>query len=328
MKTLFPILIFFLPLGLWGQTETTWPGPVAYNNFLAEQMNDVATSNLVYIAHSVHSEDLNLTEKKRQEVLQEIERARQIIQVKEPYTKGEAVKAESLAVLDMYREAFALDFKQINVLKTSSKETYEAMKAYLAAQDAAEDKLHKAADRFAKARQKYLKAHELTATEQQKDPLEAQIKTMGAANRYIRQVFLTYFRVFRQDINLSEALQKGEKNKLEGYRLELIKAAEQALQELGKMEGFEGDYNLLNQTTDLIRFYRDLGNQQFKDISRISQLEDSALTQADVDTFNEAVRQYNEILPAFVERFHEAQNALRRKHTPAFGVQQKKTTGS
>lgn len=296
--------------------QSAFEHPADYNNFVIARMNAVTVSNLTYVSQSVHSDDEALIDAKRQEVIQQIGIAEQQIKGQPPYEKGENLQSESLEVLAMYRQTFALDFKKVLTLKRNSRETYEAMEAYYEAQNEAERKLEKARMRFLKAQERFLKAHELEVPQTEETDFDQQLKDMSAANQYVRKLFLSYFKISKYNMDFFEALEQGENNKLEGYRERLEKAAVETLEELGRLKGFKEDYDLLNQTTDLVRLHRDLTQNELKDLVRVSNLAAEERTQEDVDRYNAAVERYNKEVPLRLDNFNRAQSELMKKYTP------------
>jgi hypothetical protein len=321
-KLALSITCFLMTLASFAQS---FEHPVAYNNFIVEEMNAIVNKNLEYISQSVHSDNFEAVETKRKNLIQQIQTAYNNISKATPYEKGEKLKAECVEVLNMYKNVFEVEYQEVNILKQSSEGSFESMEAYFTAQDKAEKNLSKATDRFYKAQKSYIKIHNIPTEESDgESELEKQFKAISEVNAYTRELYLIYFQMTKYSSAFLEAVSQDDKGGIDGKRKRLEAAAEQALEKLTKMQGFKGDGGLLNATTKIANFYNELTKNGFVDVVKVIKAKQADLTQDDVDKFNAAIELFNTKLPELVAEYNEAQTELMKKHIPKGNIIDKK----
>ena len=115
--------------------------PVQYLQFFNNQYQVINSKNMEYLQYNVHSDDINLIEKKRTGLINQINQSLQASQALPPFKGDTTLKAGMIGILNDYLNAFQVDFKAINLLKQSSYESFKALEDYYAALDKAEAKL-------------------------------------------------------------------------------------------------------------------------------------------------------------------------------------------
>lgn len=305
--------------------QETFEHPVDYNNFIVVEMNLVVMRNLEYISQSVHTENFSEIERKRKKVIKQIKEAHKKVQMQVAFKGGERLKTESLAVLELYLKVFEVELAEANILKQTSKESYEAMENYFKAQDLAEKNLGKAGDRFAKAQKLYAKKHKLDMTaETDSDAMDNQLKRISDVNEYTRKLFLAYFKVSKHSATFLDAVNEQNKTNIEGKRKRLVAAASTTLEMLRQMDGFSGDRDYLEKTIALVTFYETIGQKGFADIARVIKAKQEDLTQADIDAYNAAINEHNQKSMQLINDFNNAQLQLLQRNVPKYKVSKRK----
>lgn len=323
MKQLLTLIAFFLISTASFAQE--FEHPVEYNNFVVEEMNQIVGKNLEYISQSVHSDNFQQTEIKRKNLVKQIQSAYNNISQTNPYENGEKLQTECVEVLNMYKQVFEIEFQEVNVLKQTSKESYEAMEAYFLAQDQAEKNLSKATDKFYKAQKAFIKSHDIEMKEGESDnEMDAQFKKLSKVNEYTRILYLINFQLSKYNSIFFEAVGNNESAGLDAKRKRIESAADRSIEKMKKMEGFEGDRDLLDKTMKLAKFYKEMSANGFADIVKVVKSKQEDLTQDDVDRYNEAIEKYNTKIQRLTNDFNQAQNDLMKKHTPKVNVTNKK----
>ena len=324
MKQHLTLLLFFLISAF--ATAQEFNHPVDYNNFIVEEMNEIVGKNLEYISQSVHSEDFNAIEIKRKNLVKQIQKAYNNISQTDPYEKGEKLQSECVEVLNMYKKVFEVEFQEVNSLRRSSKESYEAMEAYFAAQDKAEKNLSKATDRFYKAQKSFIKSHGIQMEKggDKDSEMSQQFKNISEVNEYTRKLFLINFQLSKYNSIFFEAVSEKNTAGLDAKRKRIEAAADRSIEQMSKMKGYKGDKDLLEKTMKIAEFYKKMSSDGFASIVKVLKAKDKDLTQTDVDAYNEAIQEYNTTIPKLTDDFNNAQNELMKKHTPKVGVTNKK----
>lgn len=322
MKRHLTLLAFFLISTISFAQE--FEHPIDYHNFIVEEMNLIVNKNLEYISQSVHSDNFEQIEIKRKNLIEQIQTAYNSISQTAPYEKGEKLQLECVEVLNMYKQTFEVEFKEVNSLRQSSKDSYEAMEAYFAAQDRAEKKLSKASDKFYRANRFFLRSHAIETKKATPDEEDNEMKKLSQVNEYTRKVYLINFQLSKYNSIFFEAVGEKQSVGLDAKRKRIESTADRSIEKLKKMESFYGDRDLLDKTMALTKFYKEMSANGFADIVKLLKTKQEDLTQDDVDRYNEAIQKYNTNIQKLTDDFNEAKSALKKKHTPKYKVTNKK----
>ncbi len=315
------LMLIFSSAAVFAQTD-----PVDFNNTIIAQQAMVSAKNLEYISYSVHSKDFNEIELKRKGVVQQIESAIKVVNALEPAEHGDNLKEEALAVLGMYEKLFNMDFVEVNELKKDSESSFIAMEKYFKAQDKAEKQLSKAAKRLNQAQERFAKKSGFEIQESdENDAASLQIQKMNQVNEYTRNIYLIYFKAEKAHAIFMEAV-SSEDRSMGGKLKRLESAADEALEKLKDLDGFDGDTGYKDSAIKLMKFFKEMSEGGFADIVRVSKMQQEKLTQKDVDDYNNAIQKYNENINPLLMQFNEASNALLKKHVPNLGVPKNKVS--
>ncbi|MBI3235870.1 MAG: hypothetical protein HYZ42_17855 [Bacteroidetes bacterium] len=116
-----------------------------------------------------------------------------------------------------------------------------------------------------------------------------------------------FFKCYKQEAYLMEALNKGDVNGIEQNKNALAKVAIEGLTKLSSIAPYEDDLNVVNACKQLLMFYKEEAETKMNDISKffVSKENFSKIKVAfdgkpakqrqkeDVDAFNNAVTDYN-----------------------------------
>lgn len=286
-------------------------GAVAYLEQINAEHNAVTTKNLEYIQYSVHVEDYYEVEKKRQEVLAQMDESINATKAMPAFQGNFGLRDELLATIKSYRESFAMEFNELNLLKKESKESYEAMEAYLNAQDAAEKKLGLVSQHFYAAQKTFAKEYRIRLIEAEEN---SEVEQINQVNAYYRAIFLKYFKVSKHNAIFMDALSREDPKEMERARIQLSNDADAALLVLRKMPDFRGDVAYRDAAIELISFFDKLADDGFKKITFIQRKKE--LTQEDVDTFNGVIEYYNGHVNELLQHYNDTLNQLLRNNVP------------
>ncbi len=308
----FSLLFVFIITALGGFAQTN--EAVDYFDFLNQKHNDVVRQNLQFTQYSVHSDDFFQVEQMRQNLIQNIRKARLAVKKKIAFEGGLDMRNELVRVLDIYFESFNHDFDEVAVLKKKSKDSYEALEAYFKAEDDLEAKLEAAANDFLAAQKVYASNHHIQLGAAEENEV---IKEINAVNEYIRVLYMKEFRVSKANAYFFDALDKDDAETMEKMRLNLLKVASEELKSLEEIPAYKEDSRFLEATRRLIHFYLDLAENGYVDMVGITnKSKEVGLNQKDVDAFNKVINDYNDNSVKFINDFNETMNFLLRNNVP------------
>lgn len=308
-KPLLTFVFLCCAAAAWAQGYSS---PGAYGTALFNEHAMVSNKNMDYLQHSVHSDDYALIEQKRMVLIQQIQQSLTNVRTMPPYEGDAKLRDEIAAVFEAYLALFKVEFRQVDVLRRSSKDSYIAMENYLKATTEAEKKLDAASARAAAAQAAFARKHKLQIEE---DEENSSSKTLSRLNDYYRAVFLRVFKLSKKDAEFSDALKEQSFGKMDRYRRELDVICDDQLYYLGKLPDFNGDASYRDAALALTKFYKDLAVNGYKTMTDVIRKGDKR-TNEDIEAFNAVITKINEELPALHDAVNEAGDQLFKKHVP------------
>ncbi len=313
-KTLLLLLtIVLLAAGntcVWSQSAES---PETYISRLSNEYAEVSNRNLEYLQYSVHSDDIALIEQKRVALIQQIQKSYSNLKAIPPYKGDSKLRDEMLAVFEAFIESFNIEFKEVNMLKQNSKNSFEAMEQYLNASNAAEKKLDVASSRAIAAQVAFARKYNIKLTEDEEKANSVRI--LNNLNNYHRAIFLRIFKVAKKEAEFSDALNRQSIPDMERTRRDLERICEENLLFLERMPDFQSDTTYRDAAKNYIRFYQSIASDGYKTLIAVLRKGDKR-TKEDVDAFNHVIQQCSEEGPALNDKVNEAANQLFKKHVP------------
>jgi hypothetical protein len=284
-----------------------------YNNFIMREMSTAVQKNFEYLSFLVHSEEYDRMDEKRREVVKQVVEARNKISQMPALDGDTRLRDEAVLVLDEYKNAFDLDYKEIIGLKKKSKDSFDAMKKYFTAEDEAEEKLNKATQRLRKAQRVYASKNNMTVVDgKADDELERKMGKAKATNVYWREIFIDYFKVSEAYDLMWESLNQRKPSAIDNERRKVIKTIDATIPLIKAKPAFNGDTEFRDQTIAVLEYYRKVADEQFATISGL--LNKKEMTQADVDTVNSIINQCNAGHEQLAYNWNSASQELFRKN--------------
>jgi hypothetical protein len=299
--------------------EFNFKNAADYNNYIMKETAVAVQKNFEYISFNVHqptgqigSEEFELMETRRKEVMQQILQSKEKIKRMPPLDGDTRLRDEAVESLTEYQHAFELDYKDIIGLKKKSRDSYEAMEAYWKAEDKAEAKVNKATTRLRKAQQAYASKNNMTIAEGRSDTvLDQKIAKITAVNTYWREIYLPFFKVSKEYDLLWDVLAKEKVDPTNRQRIQVIKVVSDVLPLLKGKEGFNGDVEFRDQTINLIEYYQRVAE---KDFAKIIEVLSKKPTQEEIDLINSTINTCNADHERLVYNWNIASKDLFKKN--------------
>jgi len=231
-----------------------------------------------------------------------------------PPFEGDATLRDSMSKFLMVKYAVLNeDYDKIVNLEAVAEQSYDLMEAYLLAQRQAGEKLRTTGEKILEIQQLFATEHGVDLIDGGDTEYSKKLEVAAEVFDQYNDLFLLYFKCYKQDLYLDEAIQKEDINAMEQNANALAAYAEDGLKVVGKSIGFNGDKSLVFATRDILKFYKKIAEEEFPTFrdffqkkEHFQQVEEAfnakaekERTQADVDKFNLAIRQYNEGIKTF-----------------------------
>jgi hypothetical protein len=343
-KSIFTFVAVFCTLTLLSQSFNS---PAEYLNYIGKEYKTISEGVLSYTSAVAHGKSARKVEKRRQEMISNIKDAKTKIGKMSDYDGNLALRDSALTVLELNYIILHEDYSKIVDMEAVAEQSYDAMEAYLLAQDLASERLRKAGERLSAVQDKFIADNNITIIDnKENDEIENKMKQLAQVNSYHRVVYLIFFKCYKQEFYLIDALNRNDLSAIEQNKNTLLEFANEGLAKLDTMKSFNSDMTLVNTCKDMINFYKDesensmpvlidyiLKSDNFTKIkTAFESKKDKEKTQKDVDDYNNAVNDMNNAGAKYtstnnklnadrkklIDSYNNASSKFMDKHVPHF----------
>ncbi len=208
---------------------------------------------------------------------------------------------------DILLKVFNEDYGKIVNMEEIAEQSYDAMEAYLLAQEKAEEVLEAAHDKVETAYQDFAARNKVTLI-QTDTKISKKMRQVGEVNHYYHQLYLIFFKSYKQEAYVTDAFNRKDINSIEQNNGTLIRFAEEGLTKLDTIKTFKGDGSLVNNCRKVLEFHKVeaekyvpgmsdylLKSDEFEKVKKAYDAKpQTKRTQADVDAYNKSVNEMND----------------------------------
>ena len=279
--------------------------PGEYLDYIGKKNRELTVKYLSYLSASSHGKSARKIDKRRTEVVNSIFETRQYIQAMPPFKGDRSLRDSTVAYLKLLYIVFNEDYAKIVNMEEIAEQSYDAMEAYMLAQDKAQEKLQIASERQHRAQKKFAASNNITLVDDVSE-LEQKMKAADVLMKHYDEVYLVFFRPYKQESYLMEAVNKKNIISIEQNLSSLRQFAEDGLEKLKTIKSPNGDASLIAACRNLLLFYKTevkdgtaftdyfLKEEEFAKIKKeFDSKPSSKRTQQDVDKFNKSVSDIN-----------------------------------
>lgn len=300
----------------------------AYMDQIGTQFNEISKDMMSYTSAASHGKGAKKVDKKRQELITTVKEAERTVRRMRPY-KGDSQLRDSVAAYFKLTHLVLLeDYGKIVDLEEIAEQSYDAMEAYLLAKEKASDRQDASRDRVREQQKAFANKYNITIIENQ-SKLGQKLETTGKVFTYYNQVYLIFFKSYKDEAYLMDAFSKGDVNAMEQTKGALEASAKEGMVKVAKVGVFNNDVTLKNACQQLLTFYQQeasktSGQVEFylikENYDKIKKSFDTKRqndrTKADLDQYNKAVNDYN----TAVNKYNTTNNDLNKKRSDALNT--------
>lgn len=299
-------LCFFLLL-FTSSTRAQSDGPVEHMSYLNDRDEVLRQKYMSYMSEVAHGQRARKMEKRREELIASIQTAIREGNKLRPYKGDVSLRNAYNEYWNILLHVFREDYHKIVDMDEVAERSYDAMEAYLLAQEEVDKKVNEASAKIPPAYEAFASKHNVTLTEGNSNKLNKKLEQVGQVNQYVNKMFLIYFKSAVQESNALEAIKANDVNAIEQSKNSMLRYAEEGLARLDTVRQFKGDGSLLNACRKALEFHKVMANEKIPLLAdfiiKASEFEKlkksfdakpaSKRTQQDVDKFNAAVNELN-----------------------------------
>lgn len=298
------IVLLLLPIAYLQAQSFTDAG--SYMSFIGNHHREITKDFMSYTSAVAHGKSARKVENRRKEMMQSMTEARRKIGTMGPFQGDKSLRDSTAKYLLTSYHVLNDDYGKIVNLEEVAEQSYDGMEAYLLAQDLAHEKLDQARERLELVEKSFAAKHNIRMIEKE-DELSEKVNKVAKVNSYHRLVFLIFFKSYKQEIYLMEAIQQKNINSIEQNNNTLQNYAQEGLAKLDTMAAFSGDRSIVTACKQLLEFYKMeskdkipvytnyyLKEENFTKIKKAFDAKrEKDRTQEDVNQYNKAIDEMN-----------------------------------
>lgn len=198
------------------------------------------------------------------------------------------------------------------------------MEVYMLARERATDKSD-AAGEMVEREQKLFASENNINLISSTDGLDQKMAVVSEVYKTYNEVYLIFFKSFKQEIYLTDAINRKDINAIEQNRTALIATAKEGLEKLNQLSPYKGDKSTIEATRKLLNFYiQEAENEippmvdyfmksgNFEKVKKsFDAIPEKKRTQSDVNEYNKAVNDMN----AAVNGYNKSNNSINKQRS-------------
>lgn len=308
MKQLFLISVTLFCLEFTG-TAQDYENPVEYLGAISTQRENVSKKFMAYVSASAHKKKEKKVEALRAKLIEEVMEARMNINALPSFKGEKSYRDSTVNFLKLYYNVLNEDYSKIVNMEEIAEQSYDAMEAYMMAQEMVNKKLDEGNEKMRLATEAFAAKNNITLTKDNSE-LGEKMKQVHEVNTYHSVLYLIFFKAYKQESYLMEAISKNNITGIEQNKNSLLRFAQEGLEKLKGIKPFQGDGSLPGACKTVMNFY-------VKEVEKMSTISDfylikerfetikkefekkSSPSQAEVDAYNKAVKDINGASNAF-----------------------------
>lgn len=295
------VLCLFISLASFGQNLEN---PGEYMDAIGAQRENISKKFLSYISAANHGKRARKVENLRMKLLNEVQEARMNISGLPSFKGDKALRDTTVNFLKMYYNILNEDYSKIINLEDIAEQSYDDMQAYIMAKDMVDKKLEEGNAKMKEANEKFAAANNIRLVEGKSD-LSEMTQQVHEMNKYYNEVYLIFFKPFKQESYMMEAIGKGNVTGMEQFKNAMLKYANDGLEKIASLKAFQGDNSILFSCKAMLSFYvREaekhmsgitdyfLAKERFEGIQKEYKKKSKPSNQ-EIDDYNKAVNEVN-----------------------------------
>ncbi|WCO02995.1 LIC11966 family surface protein [Psychroserpens ponticola] len=286
-------------------TAQSFDNASEYLDFVAEEQQAITKNMWKYTKAVAHSNSDRSIEGKRKNLLKTIDKAIAKIEKADGFD-GDEYKNQVLKHMQLNKSLLNHDYAAIVDMKEVADQSYDAMEAYIVAQELADKKMEESQQEYETNFYAFAEKHEIQIIESEND-LGRKMKISNEVFEHYNDMYLVYFKVYINEVYLWEAVESNDVGAIQQNSNALNAAAKEGLIALKEQSQYKNDDSIINATKKAFEFFIDetenkipqltdflILNEDFEKIKNsLEQTPERERTKEQIDAYNKKVKDIN-----------------------------------
>ena len=304
--------IILLVIALSASLKAQQNKALLYMEKINREMNPIMVDTWDYTSEVAHGKSARRVETKRKELIRTSKLALDKVSKMDAYEGSFQYRDSVVSFLRINYIVLNQDYEKILNMEDIAEQSYDLMEAYLLAQELAGEKLDSASDRMEEQERLFAANNTINLVEN-KDKVAKKLEKAGGVIKHYHVVYLIFFKCYKQEYYLIDAMNKKDFSAMEQNKNSLIAFSATGLEKLKSQASFKNDKSLIWAVKVALDFYHiessvkiakiiDFYMQQerFEKIkASFNAKPQSGRTKEDVNQYNATITEYNNQLNSF-----------------------------
>jgi hypothetical protein len=263
MKRLLSIILIFSCLAF--AKAQQFENMQEYLNFMDETYSDIAKRQWKLTKAVAHSKKERKIERRKSQLLKTIDKA--IEDVRGAGTVGgDEFKEETLRLLQFRKDMLNEEFAKVIDMQEIASQSYDAMEAFILAQEALDDKNREVQESYSKVVEAFAEKNNINFVENEND-LGKKMRIASEVFDFKNELYLFYFKAYINEVYLFESLAKGDINGIQQNFNVLKEEAAIAINKLENHEGFNNNKALPKKIANKMETFLKVAEKRVPEIT-------------------------------------------------------------
>jgi hypothetical protein len=298
-KTFLAILVVSVSTSNYAQTAGQ------YMEKISKEFSKISEETWDYTRAVAHNKKAKQIENRRRDMINANRNGLNKIKNMQAFNGDGSYRDSTVRYLELSYLVLNHDYSKIVDMEEISEQSYDAMEAYMTAQEKANEKLEIAFDIASNAQKAFAQQNNITLLDNKSETGE-KLEKASDVFKFYNTLYLIFFKPYKQEVYLLEAQNKGDINAMKQNQESLSKLAKEAKEKLKEVKPYRNNTTLKASCADVMDFYiyeADtkvgqlvdfyLKKEKFEKLKVAMDKKGQSSSKAEIDEFNNAVNEYN-----------------------------------
>jgi len=227
---------------------------VQYMDKIGKEFDKISKETWDYTRAVAHNKKARLIENQRREMLNANRNALTRIKNMNDFKGDVAYRDSTVRYLELSYNVLNNDYAKIVDMEEISEQSYDAMEAYMTAQERANEKLEIAFDVAVKGQQDFATANNINLVDKDNKTTE-KLEKASEVFKFYNKIYLVFYKPYKQEVYLLDAQNKEDINAMKQNQEALSSLSKEAKEQLKGIKPYRNNTSLKAACSDVLDFY-------------------------------------------------------------------------
>ena len=316
MKSFYPFLLIVFTITISSAVKgQNFDNAGEYMSYIHQQNENISKKFLSYASASAHGKRARKVENLRTKLLDEVQEVRMNIGSMPAFKGDKTYRDTSVSFMKMYYNVLNDDYSKVVNMEEIAEQSYDEMEALLLIKEGIDKKLEEGNEKVHQAQKTFAAKNNITLVEST-SALDEKTNQVHELNKHYNEIYLLFFKPYKQEEKLMEAVSKGNITSIEQTKNAMQRYATEGIEKLKSIKSFQGDNSVTAATKSILQFYVKeatamsaisdyfLAKERFDAVNKEFEKKDEP-TKAETDNYNKAVKEINKALEVYNQKNKE-----------------------